>query len=140
VQRGGQVPIKIGSYRAVNYTLLKAIEKITGIEIIDTLEKVFDDTEGPTHNMLWDLGEAHLIDVKDTEYTHIITFLKTHFQKQNGGKTAIYVPGRIGYSIAKHQIKLANNLPVKIRAFRSYNEAVVWLTRPNNLIVIPSTN
>jgi len=134
------VPIKICSYRAVNYTLLKAIEKITGNEIIDALETIYNDTEGPTNNILWDLGEAYVIDMTDTEYTHIITFLKTHVQKQMGGKTAIYVPGSIGYSFAKHQITVAKNLPVKIKAFRYYHEAAVWLTRPNKLIVISSIN
>jgi hypothetical protein len=134
------VPIKICSYRAVNYTLLKAIEKITGNEIMDALETIYKVTEGPTHNILWDLGEAYVIDMTDTEYTQIKTFLKTHVKKQMGGKTAIYVPGSIGYSIAKHQIKLAKNLPVKIKAFRYYHEAAVWLTRPNKLIVISSIN
>jgi len=112
------VPIKICSYRTVNYTLLKAIEKITGNEIIDALKTVYNDTEGPTHNILWDLGEAYVIDMTEAEYTQILSFLKTHFKKQIDGKTAIYVPGRIGYSIAEHQIKLAKDLPVKIKAFR----------------------
>ncbi len=134
------MPIKICSYRAVNYTLLKAIEKITGNEIIDALETIYNGTEEPTNNILWDLGEAYVIDMTETEYTHIITFLKTHVQKQIGGKTAIYVPGSIGYSIAKHQITVAKNLPVKIKAFRYYHEAAVWLTRPNKLIVISSIN
>jgi hypothetical protein len=124
----------------VNYTLLKAIEKITGYEIMDALETIYNGTEGPTINILWDLGEAYVIDMTDTEYAQIITFLKTHVQKQIGGKTAIYIPGSIGYSFAKHQIRLAKNLPVKIKVFRYYHEAAVWLTRPNKLIVISSIN
>ncbi|MHC4457581.1 MAG: hypothetical protein ACYS0I_10915 [Planctomycetota bacterium] len=134
------MPIKICSYRAVNYTLLKAIQKITGDEIMDALETIYNDTEGPVHDILWDLGEAYMIDMTDTEYAQIKTFLKTHVKKQMGGKTAIYIPGNIGYSIAKHQIKLAKNLSVKIKAFRYYHEAAVWLTKPNKLIVISSTN
>ena len=134
------MPIKICSYRAVNYTLLKAIEKINGSEIMEALETVYNDDKVRAHNMLWDLGEAHVIDMTNEEYSHIMTFLKKQLQKQLGGKTAIYVPGRIGYSVANHQIKLAKDLPVKLKAFRYYHEAAVWLTWPNKLIVISSAN
>ena len=130
------MPIKICSYRAVNYTLLKAIERINGHEIMIALETVYNDEVLRSHNMLWDLGEAHVIDMTQKEYIHIITFLKTLMQKNLGGRTAIYVPGRIGYSIANQQIKLAKDLPVKLKAFRYYHEAAVWLTWPNRMIVI----
>ena len=134
------MPIKICSYRAVNYTLLKAIERISGHEIMDALETVYNDDSLRSHNMLWDLGEAHVIDMTKEEYIHIITFLKSLLQKQLGGRTAIYVPRRIGYSIANQQIKLATDLPVKLKAFRYYHEAAVWLTWPNRIIVISSNN
>jgi hypothetical protein len=140
VQKEGKVPIKICSYRAVNYTFLKAVEKITGNEIMDALKTIYNDAEGPAHNILWDLGEAYVIDMTDTEYAQIITFLKIHVKKQIGGKIAIYVPGSIGYSFAKHQVKWAKDLPVNIKAFRYYHDAAVWLTRPNKLIVISSIN
>ncbi len=103
------------------------------------MSSIYSDTLGPTHYILWDLRDAIVEHLSDADYAKIAQYIREHGRNRLGGKTALYVPGKDQYQIALRQIELAANLPIRMKAFRYYHDAAVWLTKSRGKIVIPNS-
>jgi hypothetical protein len=89
--------------------------------------------EGPTENVLWDLRDASLDNLTADDVKAIVeraaALAKNHPEIKAGGKTAIVAPHDLELGIARIiQIQAENRFPFDVRAFRTTEAAIQWLT------------
>jgi len=83
----------------------------------------------PTMNVLWDFRKASLpgLSLKETEA--ITDYIKHHWEKRSGGKSALVVLGDLEYTVSRIAQPLAemNSFSIQMKIFRTFKEAIQWL-------------
>ncbi len=78
---------------------------------------------------LWDFRLADLSSFYSAELESTILMIEKNIEMRQGGKSALLVDSDVGFGLAR---MLETNweltdLPMEMRAFRKYDEAVAWL-------------
>jgi hypothetical protein len=81
----------------VDYALFLANGELITDEILRKISSIYNDELGPTHYILWDLSEADVTHLSDTDYIKIMQFIRKQGRKRLGDKTALYVPDEDQY-------------------------------------------
>jgi len=113
--------------KALDLTTIRFSGKIVASDIIDALQ-TFYQTE-ITSKVLWHFLEGDFSDLPSSDLAVIIDAAKSLSDMRPGGKSAIVGSSDLLYGLARMYASLAKvkNHPISNRAFRSEEEALVWL-------------
>ena len=108
-------------------TIFTAVGELTFVKQIDVLRDFYAGT--PTANVLWDMRNIEGSRISSEELEKIIIFIKRHSDKRPPGKTALVSTNDLdfGLSMVSYAYAENENLPWKIRPFRSMDEAIEWI-------------
>ena len=123
------MPVKIDTDQEKQLTVFT----VTGTPSFDEGMAVFKQFyEGKTtHNTLWDFRDASLVLVSSEQTEMMLDFIKQHSEKRAGGKTAIVAPADLEYGISRmaEMMSEIKYLSIKVKPFRSYEEAIEWVMK-----------
>lgn len=108
-------------------TVFKCSGTLTGSEILDTMKSFYEGS--PTNNILWDTSESILKDTSVENVGQVLSISQKFESSRHRGKTAIVAPRNYTYGMSRMlQINAdTKKLQVRIRAFRTIEEAREWL-------------
>ena len=123
------MPIVLQTDRPQNLTILTASGEITFAEAMEALDSFYKD---PTRNALLDFSrraDAPVI-LNTEDLARIFSRLSTQKGNRLAGKTAIVAPDDLRFYMSRIAEAFAEieKLPWKMKAFRSKDEAIRWLT------------
>jgi hypothetical protein len=83
----------------------------------------------PTANVIWDFRGLQGTRISSEELQEIISYIKRDENKRLGGKTALVSATDLDFGLSRmsEMYAEAEELPWKIKAFRSMDEALRWL-------------
>lgn len=89
--------------------------------------------ENQTTLVLWDMADAEVGHVTPEILRPFILRAAELGQARDGGRTAVVAPGDLAYGLARMSEALSDlaNSPFLLRAFRTQEEALVWLKSEN---------
>lgn len=127
------MPIKTVVDTEKTVTIHIASGDLTFDEIASTLTSYYENAEMP-EKVIWDGRNASLRNFSPPELEEIATYPKqfnTDKTKIKGGKRAIVAPTDLNYGLSRviqSVTEIAGDeLPYKIKVFRSMEEAIQWL-------------
>ena len=99
-------------------------------EFIDTFTKMLSNPDfSPGMNALWDFRNASLSSLSSNDLEKMIIFMERNIpQRGIDYKLAGVVSKDVDYGISRMFDAYAENLPLKKRVFRDYDEAIKWLS------------
>ena len=123
------MPIVLQTDRPQDLTILTASGEITFAEAMEALDSFY---ENPTQNVLLDVSrraDAPVI-LKTEDLARIFSRLSARKKNRLSGKTAIVAPDDLRFYMSRIAEAFAEieKLPWKMKAFRSKDEAIRWLT------------
>ena len=121
------MPISSTYDRSKDLTVFTATGVLTFDEHMAVLRDLYKDH--PTRNVLWDMRGMTGERLSSDELRRMISFIKLHEVKRPGGKTAIVTSTDLDFGLSRMSDALGESeqLPWRIRGFRSMEEAVKWL-------------
>lgn len=128
------MPVTSTIDRENGITIHTATGNLTFGELAQALESFYRNDDAP-ENVLWDGRNASLVNLNQDELKRLGAYTKK-FKEEGmnvkGGKRAIVAPATVDYGLARmiESFKglLAQEIKFDVRTFRSYDEAMTWLT------------
>ena len=113
--------------REKSLTVYKVKGLLSAEEMISAIKTFY--TENMTFNVLLDLTEADLSLISTDEIIQIVREIRTYADARSGGKTALVFSRGLEYGLGRMSEAFyeMENIPIKIRSFRSLEEAEAWL-------------
>ena len=113
--------------REKRLTVYKVKGLLSAEEMISAIKTFY--TEYMTFNVLLDLTEADLSIISTDEIIQIVREIRTYADARSGGKTALVFSRGLEYGLGRMSEAFyeMENIPIKIRSFRSLEEAEAWL-------------
>ncbi|MEM7515677.1 MAG: hypothetical protein AAF368_01955 [Planctomycetota bacterium] len=106
----------------------KAFGALRDGELASLVRSKLEDPEfRPEFNVLCDFNEADMAAVSSEEIREVAELFRTDSERFAGGRWAIAVSSDLNFGLAQMFTKLAEFLPVEVRAFRDVTEAGAWL-------------
>jgi len=108
-------------------TIFTVTGKISFEEVMRALKRSY--AGNPTSNILWDLRKGSATDLTYDNLVKISEYTAKVSGKRQGGKTALVSPSDVDYGILRTLDSFGEvyEFSFYIRAFRDYDEAIVWL-------------
>ena len=129
------MPIHVEIDRLNNLTTFIVHNEVTADDALEAIKPIYEDPHlRPTLNMLWDYREGSPDpSIKDEDLEKIISYLSKHAGKRAGGKTAIVARTDFEYDVSKKYefFTKLQGLSISIEVFRTLDEAMTWLNKPN---------
>ncbi|MEP0821433.1 MAG: hypothetical protein HRF44_01160 [Ignavibacterium sp.] len=130
------MPIHTTIDKERNITVHTATGNLTYEELVQTLESFYRNTDAP-ENVLWDGRQASLVNLTAGQLQQLATYTKK-IQREGlavkGGRRALLAPASVDYGLARmigsFKDLLAEDIKFEVRTFRTYQEAIDWLTKP----------
>jgi hypothetical protein len=130
------MPIVTTIDRERNITVQTASGNLTYEELVQTLESFYRNRDAP-ENVLWDGRQASLTGLSAAQLKQLGVYTKK-FQQEGisvkGGKRAHLAPASVDYGLARmigsFKDLLAEDIKFEVRTFRTYQEAIDWLSGP----------
>lgn len=121
------MPLSIDIDRILDLTTFTLSGEIKVNDPIDALGEYYKDN--PTRKAIWDFREVSGNRVSSEELRQMIMFAKQHEGLRKDGKTALVAGTDLDFGLARMADSLAavEDFSVKIRTFRSMEEAAAWL-------------
>ena len=100
-------------------TLHAVVGEASFEEGMATLRKFWEDQ--PTRNVMWDFRKAKLPYLTPKETEAITKYIKRHWEKRSGGKTALVVSRELEYTVSSLARPLAemNDFSIQMKFFRN---------------------
>ncbi len=90
---------------------------------------VESDQFPPDIGALWDLRELDFNDI-DRSFEEDLINIQMKFPERGQARLALITPEGLGFGMTRMYEALSDDLPQRIRAFKSYTEAEDWLLQP----------
>ncbi|MBN2107697.1 MAG: hypothetical protein JW832_09735 [Deltaproteobacteria bacterium] len=121
------MPITASYERSGDLTVFTAAGELTYEEQLAALQEFYDGN--PTANVLWDFRSIKGNRITTEELNKIIVFIKRRESKRPHGKTALVARTDLDFGLSRVSQAYADihELPWQIRAFRSMDEALMWI-------------
>lgn len=113
--------------RSKGLTIFTATGELTFADQIAALKDFYEGN--PTKNELWDMRKITGSRISSEELRQVTLFTKRYEQRRQGGKSALVMTTDLDFGLGRMSDALAESeqLPWKIRAFRSMEKALEWL-------------
>lgn len=128
------MPIITTIDRERNITVHTATGNLTYEELVGTLESFYRNSDAP-ENVLWDGRGASLVNLTPEQLKKLGAYTKK-FRDEGlevkGGRRALLAPASVDYGLARmigsFKDLLAQDIKFDVRTFRTYEEALEWLS------------
>ncbi|MBI1387286.1 MAG: hypothetical protein GC154_02415 [bacterium] len=124
-----QMPdITVLTDREKDLTVHVVAGNITAFQIEEEIKRFYQNT--PTQNLLWDLRNADLSEIKSDEVKKILSLsLSLSPTRAPDGKTALVASSDMEFGVGRivENYTEIYKHPIRIRLFRSFAEAMRWL-------------
>lgn len=110
-----------------NLTVYIVTGEVSSEEIKNEIQRFYEGYI--TKDVLWDLSESDVSKITFSEVRNITHIPRKHYKTRTGGKTAIIAHQDITYGLSRAYESLTElqDLPFETKAFRSIEEARLWL-------------
>ena len=123
------MPIKSHTDQSKQLTVFTGTGEISYSEIQNAIDSFYEGTH--TINVLWDLRKTNVSKITSDQVNQIANLLYQYNGIREGVRTSLITPEDITYGLSRMLISLLEvkekNLPINMRVFRDYKEAMNWL-------------
>lgn len=111
-----------------NLTVFTIVGDTSFEEIMATLRSLY--AASPTRDVMWDLRAGTISTLSYEQLNDIVDFVARVAEERAGGKTALVTWQQVDYGIARSIDGRGERraLPFNTRTFRSYDNALHWLS------------
>jgi hypothetical protein len=116
-------------YQGIDYTCFNCVGELTYEEIHSALETYYRQQIGKvTRHVIWDVRNATVRNLLDEEADAIIALVKSHADLRKGARVGLIVPDQLDFSLIGMYTDRLGEIPFRIKAHRSKDEALQWLS------------
>lgn len=115
---------------ARDLTVLTLSDLVTTDDVIGALRDFYCRT--CTSKAVWDFTRSDLRHAKKEDLAAVLSVAKSYAHLRQGGKTALVVPGDLGFGLCRMYESMAElkDHPVGHGVFRTMADALAWLEAP----------
>ena len=123
------MPVKSQIDQTKQLTVFTGTGEISFSDVRNAIDSFYAGTH--TLNVLWDLRKANVSKITSEQVDQIANLLYQYNGIREGVRTSLITPEDITYGLSRMLISLLevkeNGLPINMRVFRTYEEAMNWL-------------